>query len=49
MAHGIMEYDWMLSAKERPWHGIGTVVEKHQHLKTQSKLQSWIGKSNKYQ
>lgn len=27
MAHGIMEYDWMLSAKERPWHGIGTVVE----------------------
>lgn len=27
MAHGIMEYDWMLSAKERPWYGIGTVVE----------------------
>ena len=27
MAYGIMEYDWMLSAKERPWHGIGTVVE----------------------
>ena len=27
MAHGLMEYDWMLSAKERPWHGIGTVVE----------------------
>ena len=27
MAHGLLEYDWMLSAKERPWHGIGTVVE----------------------
>ena len=27
MAHGLMEYDWMISAKERPWHGIGTVVE----------------------
>ena len=27
MAHGLFEYDWMLSAKERPWHGIGTVVE----------------------
>lgn len=22
-----MDYDWMLSVKERPWHGIGTVVE----------------------
>jgi len=27
MSAGLMEYDWMLSAKERPWHGIGTVVE----------------------
>lgn len=27
MAHGLMNYDWMVSAKERPWHGIGTVVE----------------------
>lgn len=27
MAHGLMDYDWMVSAKERPWHGIGTVVE----------------------
>ena len=27
MAHGLMEYDWMLSNKERPWHGIGTVVQ----------------------
>lgn len=27
MASGLMEYDWMVSAKERPWHGIGTVVE----------------------
>ncbi len=27
MAAGLLQYDWMLSAKERPWHGIGTVVE----------------------
>lgn len=27
MSAGLLEYDWMLSAKERPWHGIGTVVE----------------------
>lgn len=27
MAHGLMDYDWMLSTKERPWHGIGSVVE----------------------
>lgn len=27
MAAGLLEYDWMMSAKERPWHGIGTVVE----------------------
>ena len=27
MAHGLMEYDWMMSVKQRPWHGIGTVVE----------------------
>lgn len=27
MSAGLMEYDWMLSAKERPWHGIGTIVE----------------------
>ena len=27
MAAGLLEYDWMVSAKERPWHGIGTVVE----------------------
>ena len=27
MSAGIYENDWMLSAKERPWHGIGTVVE----------------------
>ena len=26
MAAGLLEFDWMLSAKERPWHGIGTVV-----------------------
>lgn len=27
MSHGLMNYDWMLSTKERPWHGIGTVVQ----------------------
>ena len=27
MAHGLYENDWMLSTKQRPWHGIGTVVE----------------------
>lgn len=27
MAAGLLDYDWMMSAKERPWHGIGTVVE----------------------
>lgn len=27
MAHGLMDYDWMLSVKQKPWHGIGTIVE----------------------
>lgn len=27
MSAGLLEYDWMVSAGERPWHGIGTVVE----------------------
>lgn len=27
MSAGFLDYDWMLSAKEKPWHGIGTVVE----------------------
>lgn len=27
MSAGIYENDWMLSTKERPWHGIGTVVQ----------------------
>jgi len=27
MAHGLYENDWMLSTKQRPWHGIGTVVQ----------------------
>lgn len=27
MSAGLLEYDWMVSAKEKPWHGIGTVVE----------------------
>ncbi len=26
MAHGIMENDWMLSFKVKPWHGLGEVV-----------------------
>lgn len=27
MSAGLEQYDWMMSYKERPWHGIGTVVE----------------------
>lgn len=27
MSAELLQYDWMLSAKERPWHGIGTIVE----------------------
>lgn len=27
MSAGLLEYDWMMSVKQRPWHGIGTVVE----------------------
>lgn len=27
MSAGLLEYDWMFSVKERPWHGIGAVVE----------------------
>ena len=27
MSAGILEYDWMMSVKQKPWHGIGTVVE----------------------
>lgn len=27
MSAGLEQFDWMMSAKERPWHGIGTVVE----------------------
>ena len=27
MSAGLMEYDWMMSAKVKPWHGIGTVVK----------------------
>lgn len=27
MAHGILENDNLLSVKERPWHGLGVVVE----------------------
>ena len=32
MSAGLLEYDWMLSTKERPWHGIGTVVEDAQEI-----------------
>jgi phage/plasmid-like protein (TIGR03299 family) len=27
MASGIYKNDWMLSVKEKPWHGIGTIVQ----------------------
>jgi len=27
MASGILENDWVVSARQAPWHGIGTVVE----------------------
>lgn len=27
MSAGLEQYDWMMSYKERPWHGIGTVVD----------------------
>lgn len=27
MASGIFEYDWMFSTREKPWHGIGSIVE----------------------
>ena len=27
MSAGLFDYDWMLSTKERPWHGIGTIVQ----------------------
>ncbi len=27
MASELLQYDWMMSTKEKPWHGIGTVVQ----------------------
>lgn len=32
MSAGLMEYDWMMSAKVKPWHGIGTVVKEAPHI-----------------
>lgn len=38
MAHGILENDTMFSVKERPWHGLGTVIEKAPSVKEGIKL-----------
>ena len=38
MAHGILENDTMFSVKERPWHGLGTVVENAPSIKEAIKL-----------
>ena len=49
MSAGLLEYDWMLSAKERPWHGIGTVVEEAPTSEMQFVSQDWIGPLNNIQ
>ena len=38
MSHGILENDKMFSVKERPWHGLGVVVEKAPSVKEAIKL-----------
>ena len=38
MAHGILENDTMFSVNERPWHGLGTVVENAPSIKEAIKL-----------
>lgn len=38
MSHGILENDKMFSVKERPWHGLGTVVETAPSVKEAIKL-----------
>jgi len=38
MSHGILEKDTMFSVKERPWHGLGTVVQEAPSIKEAIKL-----------
>lgn len=38
MAHGILENDTMFSVKQRPWHGLGTVVQQAPSIKEAIKL-----------
>ena len=38
MSAGILENDTMFSVKERPWHGLGTVVENAPNIKEAIKL-----------
>lgn len=38
MAHGIEQYDKMFSVRQKPWHGLGTVVENAPNLEEAIKL-----------